>query len=203
MGGVLIIVFLLCILFYSYNRQFYESFASEYPCRVVLSDVDFLKHMIPHHQMAIDISIAHIKKTKSDTIMKVLRELIWTQEYEVTMMREELEHKTENITDLRSNLPFVPTTLSYTSPNIIGLTDVYCDPAFFVSHGHKHEHKILTDRDYIQHMIPHHQVAVDMCKILLKHTRSDFLISLAYRMITAQEAEILLLNDLLKSHLQI
>ena len=48
-------------------------------------------------------------------------------------------------------------------------------------------------------MIPHHQVAIDMCKILLKHTKSDFLISLAYRMIRAQEAEIILLNDLLQS----
>ena len=57
----------------------------------------------------------------------------------------------------------------------------------------------MTDRQYILHMIPHHQVAVDMCKILLKHTKSDFLIYLAYRMIREQEAEIILLNDLLKS----
>jgi uncharacterized protein (DUF305 family) len=47
-------------------------------------------------------------------------------------------------------------------------------------------------------MIPHHQVAIDMCKILLKHTKSDFLIYLAYRMIREQEAEIILLHDMLK-----
>jgi uncharacterized protein (DUF305 family) len=58
---------------------------------------------------------------------------------------------------------------------------------------------VVTDKQYIQHMIPHHQVAVDMCKILLKHTKSDFLTQLAYRMIKAQEAEIILLNDLLTS----
>ena len=39
--------------------------------------------MIPHHQMAIDISIQHIKTTKNDIIMKLLRELIWTQKYEI------------------------------------------------------------------------------------------------------------------------
>ena len=32
-------------------------------------------------------------------------------------------------------------------------------------------------------MIQHHQVAVDMCKNQLKHTKSDFIIYLTYRMI--------------------
>ena len=60
---------------------------------------------------------------------------------------------------------------------------------------------IKTDKQYIHHMIPHHQVAVDMCKILLKHTKSDFLIYLSYRMIRGQESEIIFLNDMLKSPL--
>lgn len=67
---------------------------------------------------------------------------------------------------------------------------------------HKHHNSnnmIKTDKQYIDHMIPHHQVAVDMCKILLKHTKSDFLIYLSYRMIREQESEIILLNDMLKS----
>ena len=45
-------------------------------------------------------------------------------------------------------------------------------------------------------MIPHHQVAVDMSKRLLEHTKSDFMIYLAYRIIRNQEAEIKLLDDL-------
>jgi uncharacterized protein (DUF305 family) len=46
-------------------------------------------------------------------------------------------------------------------------------------------------------MIPHHQVAVDMSKKLLKHTKNDFMIFLAYRIIQSQQNEIILLNDLL------
>jgi len=157
--------------------------------------------MITHHQIAIDISIEHIKNTKNDTIMKVLRELIWTQQYEIVMMIEELNHKTENISDITSNQPFIPTISSYTYPNILGLTDTYCDPGFFNStmHNHHTQHSmIITDKQYINHMIPHHKVAVDMCKILLQHTKSDFLIYLAYRMIRGQESEIILLNNLLQ-----
>ena len=49
-------------------------------------------------------------------------------------------------------------------------------------------------------MIPHHQVAVDMSKKLLKHTKNDFMIHLAYRIINSQQEEIILLNDLLKDN---
>ena len=205
----LIILFLLCILCII-SINLYETFDnvnSEYPCRVYLSDEDFLKHMIPHHQMAIDISIQHIENTKSDIIMKILRELIWTQKYEVIIMLADLKHKTVNMSVIDNNQPFISTISSDMYPNVLGLTDAYCDPAFFSYKKNQHnqhnqhspEHNIVTDKQYILHMIPHHQVAIDMCKILLKNTKSDFLISLAYRMIRAQEAEIILLNDLLKS----
>jgi len=198
---VLIILFLLCIIYFKYYEPF-DNTKLEYPCRVVLSDEEFLKHMIPHHQMAIDISIQHIENTKSDIIMKILRELIWTQQYEIIMMMTELKHKTDNISAIYNNQPFIPTISSNMYPNVLGLTTTYCDPAFFNSNQHKNHnqnHNVVTDKDYILHMIPHHQVAIDMCKMLLKTTKSDFLIYLCYRLIRTQEAEIILLNDLLKS----
>jgi uncharacterized protein (DUF305 family) len=196
---ILIILVLICICF----LNFYELFDNDnvninYPCRTVLSDEEFLKHMIPHHQMAIDISIQHIKNTKNDIILKVLRELIWTQQYEIILMLAELKHKTEKISEIYSNKPFIQTISSNMYPNVLGLTKTYCDPAFFNSNQHKN-HNVVTDKDYILHMIPHHQVAIDMCKMLLKTTKSDILIYLCYRLIRAQEAEIILLNDLLKS----
>jgi len=198
---VLIILILIC-LFSIYLFEGFDNLQDDYPCRVVLSDEDFLKHMIPHHQMAIDISIQHIQNTKTDIIMKVLRELIWTQQYEIILMKTELKHKTEKISSIYTNQPFIPSISSDMYPNVLGLTTTYCDPAFFTSNQHQHQHQnhnIITDKDYILHMIPHHQVAIDMCKMLLKNTKSDFLIYLSYRMIRTQEAEIILLNDLLKS----
>jgi hypothetical protein len=151
--------------------------------------------MIPHHQIAIDISVRHIKNTKNVIIMKVLRELIWTQKYEIAMMNQELNHRTENVSEIISNQQHIYSSIY---PNVVGLTNTYCDPGFFSSNKHNN-HMIITDKQYIKHMIPHHQVAIDMCKVLLKHTKSDFLIYLAYRMIRGQESEIILLNDLLKS----
>jgi hypothetical protein len=74
---VILFIILLLILIVSYKRyELFDNYKSDYPCRVFLSNNDFLKHMINHHQIAIDISIKHIENTKSYIIMKVLRELI-------------------------------------------------------------------------------------------------------------------------------
>lgn len=56
----------------------------------------------------------------------------------------------------------------------------------------------MTDRMYIQH-IPHHQVAVDMSKMILKTTNNNFIIDFAYKIIRDQQAEISKLHSLLHS----
>ncbi len=48
----------------------------------------------------------------------------------------------------------------------------------------------MTDDMYIQHMIPHHQVAVDMSKKILQKTNNDFIMDLAYKIIRNQQLEI-------------
>jgi uncharacterized protein (DUF305 family) len=35
----------------------------------------------------------------------------------------------------------------------------------------------LTDLEYLEHMIPHHQVAIDMSVLLQKHTSSDVMLN--------------------------
>ena len=57
----------------------------------------------------------------------------------------------------------------------------------------------LDDKMYIEHMIPHHQVAVDMSKVLLKNTNKDYMVFLAYRIIRKQQEEIYLLNEMKKN----
>ena len=48
-------------------------------------------------------------------------------------------------------------------------------------------------------MIPHHQVAVDMSKKILKTSNNDFIIELAYKIIHNQQLEISELYYLLNS----
>ena len=158
--------------------------------------------MIPHHQVAIDISIMLQKITKSPVMHDILRKLIWTQETEIKLMKLVLRKLPNNyiINKNKSNKKYIPTISDYILPNKINLTTTYCDPDFFNPEEHmKHiKHMKLNDKMYIEHMIPHHQVAVDMSKVLLKNTNNDFMRYLSYRIIRSQQAEIVILVNLLK-----
>ena len=170
-------------------------------CRDKLTDNEYLKHMIPHHQVAVDISILLQKKTKNPMMQKILRELIWTQNYEILLMKDLLNNNVLNVTrENKINQKYKPTITDFEKPNYLEISNTYCDPHFFDPEKHMEhlKHMKLTDEMYITHMIPHHQVAVDMSKVLLKNTKNDFMIYLAYRIIRSQQKEILLLNDLLK-----
>ena len=221
---VIVSLLIYCFLNYSYNKsQTHQHYQSNYQpnqhhqqqkkheknkkdiCTGYLTDKEYLEHMIPHHQVAVDISVMLQEKTKSPVMQEILRKLIWTQRYEIKWM-EEMKNKLNNremSDDFSSmNNKYIPTIGDYQLPNKVGLTNTYCDPHFFDPDSHmKHmESMILDDDMYIEHMIPHHQVAVDMSKVLIKNTKNDFMIHLAYRIIRSQQEEIILLHGLLKNN---
>ena len=76
-----------------------------------------------------------------------------------------------------------------------------CNPLFFKPDDHmKHmEHMEVNDRSYLEHMIPHHQVAIDMSKRLLLHTNNSYLIDFCRKLIIDQQGEIFYMNNLLKN----
>ena len=59
--------------------------------------------------------------------------------------------------------------------------------------------KAITDTSYLEHMIPHHQVAIDMSKRLLLHTNHSYLMDFCRKLIIDQQGEIFTMNNLLKN----
>ena len=57
----------------------------------------------------------------------------------------------------------------------------------------------VNDRSYLEHMIPHHQVAIDMSKRLLLHTNHSYLMEFCRKLIIDQQGEIYTMNNLLKN----
>jgi len=136
-----------------------------------------------------------------DRITKKLREIILVQEMEIEIMNNMLRGMPDNISDssIKMDKTYAQTFSDFIEPNKLGLTNTYCDPSFFDPKKHMHHLSHITDDSYIDHMIPHHQVAVDMSKILLENTNNDLMISLAYRIIRDQQQEVINFDTLKKS----
>jgi len=131
-----------------------------------LSDLDYINHMIPHHQLAVDMSEQIIPYTKSDIILALSRDIIRKQNYEIWEMSNMVGYSKNN---LSVNKQF--------SKNMK-----------------------MNEIQYLQHMIPHHQLAINMSKKLLLYTNNKYLMNLANKIIIDQKTEILKMNGLLNQN---
>ena len=53
------------------------------PCTDKLTDIEYLEHMIPHHQVAIDMSELLEPNTTNPIILHLCRDIIRKQGYEI------------------------------------------------------------------------------------------------------------------------
>ena len=200
----LLLSLIIISIFESYNENFKD------PCKDYLSDNEYLEHMIPHHQVAIDMSKELIKVTKNPIMIDFCRKIIWQQEYEIQMMSSVMNKLPNKFNQFERNKlkNYQKDLMNYSDktklnlyyPKLSKSLDYHCDPNFFDPDAHhKHmESMELTDKSYLEHMIPHHQVAVDMSNRLLKYTKNIHMIDLATTIIREQQFEILKMNEMLK-----
>jgi len=155
--------------------------------------------MIPHHEVAVYMSEHQLHNTRNPIIFDILRNIIRLQNYEINLMKDSkiVDSANVELTNKMDN-SYRYTQGDFTKPNTPYLSNTFCDPSFFNMSHNKNLHN-MTDMMYIQHMIPHHQVAVDMSKKILKTTKNDFIMDLAYKIIHNQQVEIAKLYYLSKS----
>jgi uncharacterized protein (DUF305 family) len=158
--------------------------------------------MIDHHQVAIDMSHVLYNYTKEPQLTYLARNIIFSQTNEITYMKRLLESKLSNISTIKNeqyNLELKETYIKYYYPNLTERKNVKCEGHFFsLDKKHLEHYKCnkLTDKEYIDHMISHHQIAVDMSRKLLKTTNNMQITSFCYHIISAQEYEIFLMNQM-------
>ena len=194
-----ILIIIIATLFIKFKKDYFKNInLTKDPCNDFLSNNDYLIHMIPHHQVAIDMCNLMIPISKSKSIQHIYRTIIKNQNIEIMLMKNVVNNipivSNEDNT-LYRDTHFL-TSLSYTNSKIVNYT---CNPLFFKPNNHKKhmQHMTHTDKSFLEHMIPHHQAAIVMSNRLLQHTNNTHMIRICYAIITSQRYEILNMNYIL------
>jgi uncharacterized protein (DUF305 family) len=147
------------------------------------ADIDFVKSMIPHHQGAIDMASVELEFGKDPEILKLAGDIAKAQHTEIAIMKEWLA---ENATT--AGAPDPASTRAYETAMSTMMANM------MVSYTGD------ADADLMKGMIPHHQGAIDMAKVVLDHGKDREIQALAQSIITAQEGEIAVMRTWLEKH---
>jgi uncharacterized protein (DUF305 family) len=173
------------------------------PCGGYISDHEFLKHMIPHHQVAIDMSKEVMKYSRDPNIVYLARNIIFSQTDEILFMEGMFLSHIPNVSSndkYRYKNPFNKFALIF--PNKSRAKNYKCGLHHFSSKMAKmHKLKpgeIFTDEQYMNGMIHHHDVAIEMSDRVLKHSKNPTMRTFANDIIKNQRYEIWLMRNYLK-----
>ena len=104
MKVLIFFIVLVLITIFLTNLDKIEKFNKVDPCTDYLSDIEFLEHMIPHHQVAIDMSVLLQPITKSPLMKEMCRKIIWQQKYEISVMTVMLEGLPDSVSNSKKKI---------------------------------------------------------------------------------------------------
>ncbi len=173
------------------------------PCGKYITDREFLIHMIPHHQVAIDMSKEVMKYTTDPSVMYLARNIIFGQTDQILFMENMLLSDIPNLaSNDKSTFIEIPNQFSVYYPKTSRASNFQCGLHHFsskVAKAHKlKEGEILTDEEFMKNMIYHHDVAIEMSNRIIRHSTNPTMTTFAYDIIKNQRYEIWLMRNYLK-----
>lgn len=194
-------------------------------CKVLskdkISDKEFLELMIKHHNIAVKMSKLILMNSQDDFILDYARKVIFNQSEEVILMERFLK-SVPNIQIEKSynyDNTLISAKIEKLYPGIF--SNIKCDDSHFedigneplqlrieseyetingtnnkMNHNKMNHNDIITEEEYIDHMVAHHKSGVDLSKLLLKSTKEPRLLLLSQTIILDQEKEMFQLKNL-------
>jgi len=160
--------------------------------------------------------------SRDDYILNYARKVIYNQSMEVNLM-EQLLNSIPNVQNEKS-CNFGNTLLSIRVNELYPgiFTNFKCDNSHFenvgnipvqmridseyeilpdkqnkdIPHESLHESHKLTDKEYIDHMVPHHKSGVELSKLIIKSTKEPKILAFAQNIVLDQEKEMFELINL-------
>lgn len=143
---------------------------------VVISEEQFIRDMIPHHQEAVDTSRIVVAKTTNPQLQILTKNIIDAQMKEIAMMQQWLQNRYPNSTGQSHYMNMMPAldTLTW----------------------------VQLDNAYIEWMIAHHQWAVSMAQGVLKLSPRAEIVQFANDVIRVQSNEIAMMQGMVQNTVQ-
>lgn len=141
------------------------------------SDELFIDNMVPHHQGAVDVAEVAIENGEREEVRQLSEEIIASQEAEI----EELQ----DIKEAEFGTREVPMEMSQEEMEAMGME---MDPEELANEE-------PFDLAFIDHMIPHHESAVEMAEVALEESENPGILELSEDIIEEQEREISLMQE--------
>lgn len=148
-------------------------------------DAVFLEDMIPHHEGAIEMSEAVLNDLQNEEVKQLAEDIITAQKKEIELMKT--WYKKWFFSDVSEKYPLTNTMGEHAHHMGVMSGDV--------NNLTKAEN---PDKEFLEQMIPHHEMAVMMTQMLLKVSTRQEMIDFAESIITVQNAEIAQMKNLLK-----
>ncbi len=143
-------------------------------------DAVFIEDMIPHHEGAIVMAELALTKAKTNEVRTLATEIISAQQEEITTM------KAWYTTWFGKYIPINTTT----TMSVHGTAHDMVHMESMSGNTEKLENAENFDKEFLEQMIPHHEMAIMMAQTLLRTTSRNEMESLAENIINAQSAEI-------------
>ena len=118
MRSLILILLIVIIIGIAKTPKMKEHFNKQ-ACSAKITDIQYLHHMIPHHQVAVDMSILLQKKTRNPTMHNIIRKLMWIQNYEIGLMKHFLKAMPSKFSDYKDmNRHYISTISDFIKPNL-------------------------------------------------------------------------------------
>lgn len=139
-------------------------------------DLDFLAGMIPHHQGAVDMAMVQLRYGRNGNVRGFANKVIRDQKREIKLMKDLIN------------------TIAYERGENILRDPIATRKSKMVNHM-MHQNMMIdytgeSDVDFMVGMIPHHQGALDMARVVLEHGKDRRVKQLAQQILSAQVGEI-------------
>jgi uncharacterized protein (DUF305 family) len=153
-------------------------------------DAHFIEQMIPHHEDAITMAKIALTKTQRPEVKKLAMSIIDTQNHEIEQMKKWYTSWFDREIPTGDNVMSQHGMMGNNGMHM-GVRGDETDIAAL-------EQATEFDMTFVEHMIPHHQMAVMMASMLKNSTTRPEMKQLADEIITAQTNEIDQMREWLK-----